>query len=379
MHLKSLQLINFKNYEEAEILLNEGINCFIGVNGSGKTNILDAVHYLSMCKSYLNTVDRQNIRFDQQFFSIIGVFGKAEKEYAIHCALKTGTKKVFKQNKKEYEKLSEHIGLFPTVIISPYDKDLISEGSELRRKWMDGIISQSDREYLSDIQRYNKILLQRNALLKHMYENGFFERESIDVWNDQLLTTGNRIHQKRIAFLRDFIPVFQHHYNRIGLDTDEVTLEYRSQLNEAPFEEVLKQYERKDAVTQYTNAGTHKDDLLFLIKGHPVKKFGSQGQQKSFIIALRLAQYDWLKQNLDLKPILLLDDIFDKLDRNRVQRLMDLVSTDFFGQVLVTDTDEERIRHTFSENNLKGKMYRIDQGTVEILPELESKLISVSA
>lgn len=379
MHLKSLQLINFKNYEEAEILLNEGINCFIGVNGSGKTNILDAVHYLSMCKSYLNTVDRQNIRFDQQFFSIIGVFGKAEKEYAIHCALKTGTKKVFKQNKKEYEKLSEHIGLFPTVIISPYDKDLISEGSELRRKWMDGIISQSDREYLSDIQRYNKILLQRNALLKHMYENGFFERESIDVWNDQLLTTGNRIHQKRIAFLRDFIPVFQHHYNRIGLDTDEVTLEYRSQLNEAPFEEVLKQYERKDAVTQYTNAGTHKDDLLFLIKGHPVKKFGSQGQQKSFIIALRLAQYDWLKQNLDLKPILLLDDIFDKLDRNRVQRLMDLVSTDFFGQVLVTDTDEERIRHTFSENNLKGKMYRIDQGTVEVLPELEPKLISVSA
>ena len=168
-------------------------------------------------------------------------------------------------NKKEYEKLSEHIGLFPTVIISPYDKDLISEGSELRRKWMDGIISQSDREYLSDIQRYNKILLQRNALLKHMYENGFFERESIDVWNDQLLTTGNRIHQKRIAFLRDFIPVFQHHYNRIGLDTDEVTLEYRSQLNDASFEDVLKQHERKDAVTQYTNAGIHKDDLMFEI------------------------------------------------------------------------------------------------------------------
>lgn len=377
MHLKSLQLINFKNYEEAEILLNEGINCFIGVNGSGKTNILDAVHYLSMCKSYLNTVDRQNIRFDQQFFSIIGVFDKAEKEYAIHCALKTGTKKVFKQNKKEYEKLSEHIGLFPTVIISPYDKDLISEGSELRRKWMDGIISQSDREYLADIQRYNKILMQRNALLKHMYENGFFERESIDVWNEQLISTGNRIHQKRMAFLHDFIPVFQQQYNHIGVDTDEVTLEYRSQLNDASFEDVLKQYERKDAVTQYTNAGIHKDDLLFLIKGHPVKKFGSQGQQKSFIIALRLAQYDWLKHNLELKPILLLDDIFDKLDRNRVQRLMDLVSSDFFGQVLVTDTDEERIRQTFSENNLKGKMYRIDQGTVELLPELAPKLVSI--
>lgn len=377
MYLKSLQLINFKNYEEAEILLNQGINCFIGVNGSGKTNILDAVHYLSMCKSYLNTIDKQNIRFDQQFFSIIGTFEKEKKEYAIHCALKTGVKKVFKQNKKEYEKLSEHIGLFPTVIISPYDKDLISEGSELRRKWMDGIISQSDREYLSDIQRYAKILTQRNALLKQMYENGLFERESIEIWNDQLITTGNKIHLKRIAFLEDFIPVFQKHYNQIGLDTDEVSLEYRSHLNEIPFDTLLKQYERKDAITQYTNAGTHKDDLLFLIKGHPVKKFGSQGQQKSFIIALRLAQYDWLKRNLELKPILLLDDIFDKLDRNRVQRLMDLVSTDFFGQVLVTDTDEERIRLLFSENNLRGKMYHINEGVVELLPELESKPVSV--
>lgn len=377
MYLKSLQLINFKNYEEAEILLNQGINCFIGVNGSGKTNILDAVHYLSMCKSYLNTIDKQNIRFDQQFFSIIGTFEKEEKEYAIHCALKAGVKKVFKQNKKEYEKLSEHIGLFPTVIISPYDKDLISEGSELRRKWIDGIISQSDREYLSDIQRYAKILTQRNALLKQMYENGLFERESIEVWNDQLITTGNKIHLKRIAFLEDFIPVFQKHYNQIGLDTDEVSLEYRSQLNEMPFDALLKQYERKDAITQYTNVGTHKDDLLFLIKGHPVKKFGSQGQQKSFIIALRLAQYDWLKRNLELKPILLLDDIFDKLDRNRVQRLMDLVSTDFFGQVLVTDTDEERIRLLFSENNLQGKMYHINEGVVELLPELESKPVSV--
>jgi DNA replication and repair protein RecF len=377
MHLKSLQLINFKNYEEAEILLNEGINCFIGVNGSGKTNILDAVHYLSMCKSYLNTIDRQNIRFDQQFFSIIGTFEKKEKDYTIHCALKTGAKKVFKQNKKEYEKLSEHIGLFPTVIISPYDKDLISEGSELRRKWMDGIISQSNREYLSDIQRYAKILIQRNALLKQMYENGLFERESIEIWNDQLISTGNKIHQRRIAFLEDFIPVFQKHYNQIGLDTDEVSLEYRSQLNEVSFDLLLKQYERKDAITQYTNAGTHKDDLSFLIKGHPVKKFGSQGQQKSFIIALRLAQYDWLKRNLDLNPILLLDDIFDKLDRNRVQRLMDLVSTDFFGQVLVTDTDEERIRLLFSENNLQGKMYHINEGTVETLPELELKSVSV--
>jgi DNA replication and repair protein RecF len=370
MHLKSLQIINFKNYEEAYLELNPGINCFIGMNGAGKTNILDAVHYLSMCKSYLNTIDRQNIRFDQQFFSIIGGFETNEKNYEIHCALKVGAKKVFKKNKKEYEKLAEHIGLFPTVIISPYDKDLISEGSELRRKWMDGIISQSDKGYLNDIQKYAKILVQRNALLKHMYENGFFERESMEVWNEQLVAVGNRIFQKRTDFLNDFIPVFQQHYNSIGCENELVALEYRSQLHEDSFENLLKNSERKDALSHYTNVGTHKDDLNFLIKGHPVKKFGSQGQQKSFVIALRLAQYDWLKRNLQLKPILLLDDVFDKLDRNRVQRLMDLVSSDFFGQVLVTDTDEERIRQTFESNQLNGNVYKIEQGAVIPLPQL---------
>lgn len=370
MHLKSLQIINFKNYEEAYLELNPGINCFIGMNGAGKTNILDAVHYLSMCKSYLNTIDRQNIRFDQQFFSIIGGFETNEKNYEIHCALKVGAKKVFKKNKKEYEKLAEHIGLFPTVIISPYDKDLISEGSELRRKWMDGIISQSDKGYLNDIQKYAKILVQRNALLKHMYENGFFERESMEVWNEQLVAVGKRIFQKRTDFLNDFIPVFQQHYNSIGSENELVALEYRSQLHEDSFENLLKNSERKDALSHYTNVGTHKDDLNFLIKGHPVKKFGSQGQQKSFVIALRLAQYDWLKRNLLLKPILLLDDVFDKLDRNRVQRLMDLVSSDFFGQVLVTDTDEERIRQTFESNQLNGNVYKIEQGAVIPLPQL---------
>ncbi|MCO5260692.1 MAG: DNA replication and repair protein RecF [Crocinitomicaceae bacterium] len=377
MHLKSLQIINFKNYEASEITLCDGINCFIGMNGAGKTNILDAVHYLSMCKSYLNTIDRQNIHFDQQFFSILGSFSKDDKDYDIHCAFKIGAKKVFKKNKKEYEKLAEHIGLFPTVIISPYDKDLISGGSELRRKWIDGIISQSDKDYLADIQKYAKILAQRNALLKHMYENGFFELESIDVWNEQLIFIGNRIHQKRSAFLADFIPVFKNHYNQIGIESDNVTIEFRSQLNEASFAELLKLNERKDAHSQYTNAGIHKDDLVFLIKGYPVKKFGSQGQQKSFVIALRLAQYDWLKQNLNIKPILLLDDIFDKLDRNRVQRLMDLVSSDFFGQVLVTDTDEERIRQTFEENNISGNLYLIANSTITKQPNIEHKLKAV--
>ena len=373
MHLKSLQLINFKNYEEAEISLCSTINCFIGLNGSGKTNVLDAVHYLSMCKSYMNPIDRQNIRFDQQFFSILGSWQKEEKDISIHCAIKAGAKKVFKQNKKEYEKLSEHIGQFPAVMISPYDKDLISEGSELRRKWMDGIIAQFDRSYLNDIQLYAKVLVQRNALLKNMYDHGLFDRESIDVWNHQLCEYGTRIHAKRKEFLDEFIPVFQEHYNQIGKVEEEVHLDYRSQLNEKSLNDLLVEFERKDAHSHYTNAGTHKDDLVFTIKGHPVKKFGSQGQQKSFIIALRLAQYEWLTRHLNTKPVLLLDDIFDKLDQTRVQRLMDLVSNNFFGQVLVTDTDEERIRTIFADNNFSGKMFAVHQGVITELPELTQK------
>ena len=375
MHLKSIHLINFKNYEEAEIALSSNVNCFVGMNGSGKTNILDAVHYLSLCKSYMNVLDRQNIRFDQQFFAIQGIWDKEEQEIAIHCAVKAGAKKVFKRNKKEYEKLADHIGQFPAVMISPYDRDLISEGSELRRKWMDGIISQFDRHYLDDIQKYGKILDQRNALLKNMYEQRLFDRESIEVWNDQMSRIGTAIHQKRKQFLEEFIPVFQERYNYIGLEEEEVHLEYRSQLNEMSFDDLLKAFEKKDAITHYSNGGTHKDDLLFTIKGHPIKKFGSQGQQKSFIIALRLAQYDWLKKQLNVNPVLLLDDIFDKLDQIRVKKLLNLVSNNYFGQVLVTDTDEERLRAIFQTGDFESKMFKVEQGLVSELPSLINQTI----
>lgn len=365
MHLKNLQLINFKNYEEAEIELSLGINCFVGNNGAGKTNILDAVHYLSICKSYMNVIDRQNIRFDQPFFSIQGVWEKENTETNIHCAVKIGAKKVFRRNKKEYEKLADHIGQFPAVMISPYDRDLISEGSEVRRKWMDGIISQFDRKYLECIQRYGRVLEQRNALLKNMAEHRLFDRESIDVWNVQMIDLSHQIFEKRQAFLDEFIPVFQRHYLAIGLDREEVTLEYKSQLHEYSMEDLLTMYERKDAAKRYSNAGTHRDDLLFKIKGHPVKKFGSQGQQKSFIIALRLAQYEWLKQHLNTTPVLLLDDIFDKLDHSRVTKLMQLVSDHFFGQVLVTDTDLDRVQSIFAENELASKLFRVFDNHVE--------------
>lgn len=372
MYLKSLQLANFKNYEDLEIDFIEGINCFVGKNGSGKTNVLDAVHYLSVCKSYLNPIDRQNIHFGSTFFSIRGEWELNQKEVTIHCAVKEGAKKVVRRNKKEYEKLAEHIGQFPVVIISPYDRDLIIEGSEFRRKWIDSIISQFDRNYLDDLQRYGKVLIQRNALLKNMFEHRLFDQESIDVWDHQLIDLGNKIYARRKDFLVEFIPIFQKHYNEIGLVEEQVHLEYRSHLNEGSFSDMLKANARKDAITQFTNVGIHKDDLIFTIKSHPIKKFGSQGQQKSFAIALKLAQYEWLKQHLNVKPVLLLDDIFDKLDEERVGKLMDLVSTDFFNQVLVTDTDETRIRSIMKDNKLPFIIFDVQQGKITKLDSINA-------
>jgi DNA replication and repair protein RecF len=237
----------------------------------------------------------------------------------------------------------------------------------MRRKWMDSIIAQFDRAYLDEVQRYSRILEQRNALLKNMFSHGLFDRESIEVWNEQLVNSGNSIHAIRKAFIQEYIPVFQEKYNFIGLEHEEVGIEYRSQLNESDFETLLKENERKDAFSQYTNAGIHKDDLVFTIKGHPIKKYGSQGQQKSLIIALRLAQYELLKEHLELAPILLLDDIFDKLDQSRVRKLLELVSNHYFGQVIVTDTDEERMREIFQGGDFETRMFKVDEGVVEEL------------
>jgi DNA replication and repair protein RecF len=374
MHLKSIHLINFKNYEEAEIALSSNVNCFVGMNGSGKTNILDAVHYLSLCKSYMNVLDRQNIRFDQQFFAIQGIWDKDQQEIAIHCAVKAGAKKVFKRNKKEYEKLADHIGQFPAVMISPYDRDLISEGSELRRKWMDGIISQFDRHYLDDIQKYGKILDQRNALLKNMYEQRLFDRESIEVWNDQMSRIGTAIHLKRKQFLEEFIPVFQERYNYIGLEEEEVHLEYRSQLSEMSFDDLLKAFEKKDAITHYSNGGTHKDDLLFEINNYPLKRMGSQGQQKSFIIALKLAQYEYLYNKTGIKPLLLLDDIFEKLDNNRLAIILTMIAEDNFGQIFISDTDKKRLEAMFKNLTTEIKYFEINKSWHQSDRFLESRL-----
>ena len=283
----------------------------------------------------------------------------------MQCTYKLGAKKTVKLNKKEYEKLSDHIGKFPVVFISPYDGDLINEGSELRRKWIDGIISQVDPSYLRSLQQYQKVLNQRNALLKNMHEHRLFDLESIEVWDIQMVKFGNQIHKTRTTFLESFIPIFKRFYNDIGTETEAVKIEYRSQLSQSTFGDLIKEYHKKDSITQYSNVGIHKDDLLFTIKGHPIKKFGSQGQQKSFIISLRLAQFEWLKSMKETNPILLLDDIFDKLDHERVQKLVALVTNEFFGQVIISDTDKDRMVKLLNTLSISSKLFETKNGEVK--------------
>jgi DNA replication and repair protein RecF len=357
LFLEKINLVNFKNHKQTELEFSENVNCIIGRNGSGKTNVLDAVFYLSMCKSYLNPIDSQNINFEEKFFVIQGIFSSKGESEKIYCGVKKGAKKIFKRNNVVYEKLGEHIGRFPVVMISPYDRNLISEGSDTRRKWMDGIIAQTNKDFLAHLVKYLKVIEQRNALLKNMSGFGFFNRESIEVWDEQMIFLGEKIHAERKSFLEAFIPIFQKYYKELTGNKELVGLSYKSQLLEGDFAKQLKEAEKKDLRKQYSTVGVHKDDLVFTIHDYPVKKFGSQGQQKSFLIALRLAQFEWLKAQLNATPILLLDDIFDKLDNQRVGYLMQLVSTSRFGQVFVTDTERARVDEIFSKINIPFNAY----------------------
>lgn len=364
LHLKRLSLLNFKNYDEAELELSQEVNCFTGPNGSGKTNLLDAIYYLSFCKSYFNPIDSQNIRHEEPFMVIQGTFEKEGKEQQVYCGLKKGQKKQFKRNKKEYERLADHIGLFPAVIISPSDVDLIKEGSEFRRKFMDGIISQYDRKYLNWLIDYNKALSQRNHLLKTFAEKRYFDAESLEIWDAQLIELSVKIHGERKRFMSEFMPEFNTLYSAISGEKEEVSITYNSQLNEGEFEEKFKSHLDRDRNFQRTTAGIHKDDLLFEIGGHPMKKFGSQGQQKSFLIALKLGQFRFIKQISGLTPVLLLDDIFDKIDDQRVNYLMKLVSNHEFGQIFITDTDPDRVAQLFDNTDVSLSVFQVSEGRI---------------
>lgn len=352
MFLKDLLLVNFKNYKEAEFDFVNGINCFVGKNGTGKSNALDAIHYLSMCKSYISSSDKQNIHFGNHFFVIQGTFDSDGEEDEVYCGVKLGVKKVFKKNKSEYEKLADHIGTFPCVIISPYDRDLISDGGTARRRWMDAILCQVDKTYIDAVIKYNKLLAQRNSLLKQQADIGMFNVEALEVWDDQLASFGTIIYERRKQFLYEFTPIFNDYYYQIGENRENIGLEYRSNLNEMSFSDLLLTNRRKDMVTQYTNAGIHRDDILMKLNEDLVRRIGSQGQQKTFLIALKLAEFKWLNQQMNIKPLFLLDDIFDKLDNTRVAKLIQLISNDFFGQVFISDTDKLRLERIFENTQI---------------------------
>ncbi|HSP40534.1 MAG TPA: DNA replication/repair protein RecF [Gillisia sp.] len=359
MFLKSISLINYKNFDSADFEFDPKINCLVGPNGVGKTNILDSIYHLSFGKSYFNPITSQNINHEGDFFVIDGNFEKNEREEHILVSAKRGQKKVIKRNNKPYEKFSEHIGFIPAVMISPGDRDLILEGSETRRKFIDGVISQSDQDYLNTLILYNKVVAQRNALLKFFAANSKFDRDTLEIYNSQLNDYGSIIFNKRSKFLEDFIPIFNIRYAEITNAKENVSIEYQSRLRENSLAILLEENLQKDMMLQYTSVGIHKDDLNFEIAGHPIKKFGSQGQQKSFLIALKLAQFDFIKKINRANPILLLDDIFDKLDEQRVAHIVALVAGNELGQIFISDTHADRTEKVVKESKQSYKIFKL--------------------
>jgi DNA replication and repair protein RecF len=365
MYLQQLSVINFKNYAEAGLTFSEGVNVFTGNNGAGKTNLLDAIHYLSLCKSYFNPIDSQQIKQGTDFFIITGNFSKNEKPESVACSVKRNQKKQFKRNKKDYQRLADHIGLFPLVMVSPYDISIIIEGSEERRKFIDNVISQTDNSYLDELINYNKVLVNRNALLKLIADTGRYDPHLMEVLNEQLTASGSLIFEKRKVFMEAFGEIFNKHYQYLSDNAEQVELVYESQLQHQDFSALLKTSPEKDRALERTTSGVHKDDLIFSIHGMPMKKFGSQGQQKSFLIALKLAQYNFLNQQNGFKPILLLDDIFDKLDDQRVTKLMQMISNHDFGQVFITDTSVTRVEGIFNRIGVDIRLFKVKGGEID--------------
>jgi DNA replication and repair protein RecF len=359
LFLKRISVLNYKNFSEATFEFDVKINCFVGKNGIGKTNLLDAIYHLANGKSYFNPLALQNIKHGEDFFVVDGEFEKKGRTEQILCSLKKGQKKILKRNGKVYEKFSDHIGFIPLVIISPADSDLIIEGSETRRKFIDTVISQLDSSYLQQLIQYQKIISQRNALLKFFALNHVFENDTLSIYNEQLNTLGDFIFEKRKKFLIDFIPIFNNYHREITNSAETVQLIYQSSLFEKDTLTLLEENISKDRALHYTSVGVHKDDLSFEIDNYPIKKFGSQGQQKSFLIALKLAQFDFVKKQSGEKPILLFDDIFDKLDEFRVSKIIEMVNKEEFGQLFISDTHSERTENIVKTTLQSYKIFNI--------------------
>lgn len=360
MQLDRLHVLNFKNWEERELAFREGINCLVGPNGQGKTNLLDAIYYLCFTKSFLNTADSQNIRLEEPFFMLEGWFTNSGQEDHVQVSVKRGQKKQVRRNKKEYEKLADHIGQFPAVMVCPQNASIITGSSEERRRWLDALISQFDPVYLQQLINYYRVLGQRNSLIKQLYENRTWDETTMLVYDEQLSKYGEDVYNRRKQFIEVFVPVFHTIYADISNNTETVNLQLQSGLDKGSgMMQILLQSRTKDRALQYTSAGIHKDDLEFSIQKMAIKKFGSQGQQKTFLMALKLAEHAYLKQVLHHAPLLLLDDIFDKLDNNRVSRLIRRVSESGYGQVFITDTGREKLEQLFNSLGVSVAFYEI--------------------
>ncbi|QFG53072.1 DNA replication/repair protein RecF [Chryseobacterium sp.] len=359
MVIQKLQLIHFKNHPERNFEFSPQINCFVGNNGAGKTNVLDALHYLSVGKSFLGNTDQNNIESGEDFFSIEGIISDGEKESIIKVQMPRDAKKIIKKNDKTYDRMADHIGFLPSVIISPYDSNLISDSGESRRRFLDAMISQTDSDYLFNLIQYQKTVQQRNALLKSFAKNRYFDAESLEIYDEPLVKFGSRIFEKRRAFTDSILGLIQNYYEIISKGNEKITVEYGSDLIHQNFEDLLSTNLEKDRALTYTSRGIHKDDLLFNMNGQPLKKTGSQGQQKSFLIALKLSQMNRIKELTGKTPILLLDDIFDKLDDTRVAQLIELVNREHFGQIFITDTSKERTEAVVRKINEESKIFEI--------------------
>lgn len=366
MILRKISIINYRNIETANIELSPKFNCFVGKNGMGKTNFLDAVYYLSFCRSNITTVDAQVLRHEQEFFVIEGDYSnETGDDERIYCGMKRGQRKHFKRNKKEYKRLSQHIGLIPIIYVSPYDTNIIDSGSDERRRMMDMVIAQYDNEYLQALNNYNKALQQRNALLKVEEEP---DPLLFDMWEQQMASEGTTIFQKRTAFVEQLKPVFERIYKKVANADETVSLNYSSHGQRGDLLEVIQRDRAKDRIMGFSLHGIHRDELEMTLDGYPVKREGSQGQHKTFAIALKLAQFDFLKNtNSKTTPILLLDDIFDKLDASRVQQIISLVAGDDFGQIFITDTNRQHLDGLLRQGDFDYRLFSVEDGNIQLV------------
>lgn len=360
MYLKKLVLINFKNIAQAEITLSERLNCFVGDNGAGKTNVLDAVYYLSMSKSALTMTDGQSVRHGEDFFVVEGTYaGDSDSNDTVNCSFLRRSGKVLKLNGKEYDRMADHVGRFPVVMVSPQDSVLITDAAEERRRYLNAFLSQLDRDYLASLMRYNAVLAERNRFLKSSSDE-----QMLQIYDMQLADHAARIYERRRDIIERMRPLVAEFYRQLSDDREQVEIEYRSELASASMGELLLASRERDIVNGFTTSGVHRDDMSLRIGGYPLRKYGSQGQQKSFLMSLKLAQYRILAEVCGERPLLLLDDLFDKLDTSRVENLLTLVAGDDFGQIFITDCNRSRLETILSHAGEKYALFMVEGGDI---------------